>query len=596
MKWSYRNVLLALSVAALLLAVWLSITSARLGAEAEARHFEQYNRQQLIMANHTARSIGDLFSTFRRALSLTVGLFGGREPTFAAARELSGDLKAIYSVIGDTPIIDLVIFDQAGTVVGIVPDEPNTLGRNYSWRGYYKWAKDEGRQGAMYLSPFLKLQGGQHRGEMAIMVAEGIYDEAGGFKGVVMMTVNFDELARKLVLSVKMGEQGYAWLLDSGNGSILVDPRGKIAGQTIEQAFLPKWPKLYEIARESKAGGEGVGWYDYEEPAGGAEPVRKLVAWSPVKIENSLWTVGVCTPQREVKEIFAEYIGRQQSFFSTLIIIAVAGGGFFLALLFGLNQMLMREVATRTSALEEAKRKLDTAFNELIETKKLAAVGQLALGLVHEVRNPLSSIRMNMQMVRKRLPPEGPSAENFRIMEDEILRLNRLLGDVMNFARPSPLRLNETNLPALAHRALVVVGERLSEAGVRVRESWPEAFPLVLCDGEQITQVVLNLLLNAAQSLENQEGERLVAVSGEVAGDFAVITVADNGRGIAPNHFESLFDPFFTTKAQGGGLGLSIARRIVQNHGGTLEADPSATVGAVFRMRLPVRGPRRAES
>lgn len=592
MKMGYRNILLALSAAALLLAVWLSIVSVRLGSEAEARYFEQYNQQQLLIANHTARSISDLFATFRRALSLSVGLYAGRDVTRESSLEVGTGLSAVYSVIGDTPIIDLVIFDERGVCVGIVPDEPKTLGRDYSWRGYYKWAKSEGKPGEMYVSPFLKLQGGQNRGEMAVMVAEGIYAPDGRFKGVAMITINFDKLVRNQILTVKVGEQGYAWLVDSVNGTILVEPSGNVTGLTFEQALLPQWPRLYRICKDTRRGGEGMDWYDYADPAGGETPVRKLLAYAPVRIENFLWAVGVCTPEEEVKKSFAEYLGKQQSFFSTLITITVAGGGLFLALLFYLNRMLVREVADRTSALKDANEKLQSTFDELFEAKKMAAVGRLALGLVHEVRNPLSSIRMNMQMLRKRTGTDGPSAENFRIMEDEILRLNRLLGDVMSFARPTPLRLGETNLPDLSRRTLTLMRERLAAAGIVAEESWEEPFPLVLCDGEQITQVLLNLLLNSAQALENIVGERRIAVTGEVDGNQAVIGVTDTGKGVPEKHLSNVFDPFFTTKAQGGGLGLSIARRIAINHGGSLEAEHHEGQGATFVLRLPLRGPK----
>lgn len=588
---SLKNLLIALTITTLALAAWLAHTAIKLKAEAEERFFDQYNRQQLIVADHTAQAILDLFGTLRRSLTLTAQLYSDKPVTRETSLAAAGSLRAIYNVIGDTPIIDLVIFDREGTCVGIVPEEPRTIGVNYSWRGYYKWARDEGKPGVMYLSPFLKLQGGQNRGDMAIMVAEGIYGPGGEFKGVAMITLNFDKLVSRYILSVKMGEQGYAWLVDSANGSILVDPKGRIAGQTFEQAFVPKWPKLYELVKETGKGARGLSWYDFEDPSDQTRTVRKLVAYSPVAVENFLWTVGVCTPEGEVKQLFASFLGRQQSFFSTVILFTLTGAIFFLSILLLWNRALVKEVSIRTGALEAAQGKLETAFNELLGARKLAAVGHLALGLVHEIRNPLSSIRMNMQMIRKRLPPDGPSSENFRIMEDEILRLNRLLGDVMVFARPAPLRLSLADLTQLVRRVFILVGEKLNSADITTESVFGEGAVQVLCDQEQIMQLILNLVLNSIQALEGISGERKIKVEFDCIGEWAELKVSDTGSGIAPGQFDSLFDPFFTTKAQGGGLGLSIAQRIAQSHGGTLEADREASAGAIFILRLPVGGP-----
>lgn len=587
----FRMLLVGLTATALVMTVWLALTSMNLRREARERFFDQYNRQQLLVADHTSKGIEDVFRTFKRALTLTAELYHELPLTRAEALKNSGGLKAIYNVISDLPIIDLVVFDRDGTVVDIVPEEPMTLGANYSWRGYYKWARNEGAPGKMYLSPFLKLQGGQNRGEMAIMVAEGIYGPGGSFEGVVMITVNFDELVRRHILTVKMGEKGYAWLVDGANGTILVDPKGKVTGQSIEQAFLSRWPKLYELLKESSKGEERLDWYDYEDPSDPARTVRKLVAMSPVRVEKFLWTVGVCIPEDEVEQLFASYLGRQQNFSTTVIFTTLAGGVLFLGLLMWWNRSLSREVDARTSALSEAREKLETAFGELLEAKKLAAVGHMALGLVHEIRNPLSSIRMNMQMIRKRQPQASPSAENFRIMEDEILRLNKLLGDVMVFARPAPLKTSPADLAELARKTLLLTGERTRTADIRTALEAPEKPLSVLCDPEQITQVILNLVLNAVQAMENHQGERKLEIALSTDGAYAVLRVRDTGPGISPRHIESIFNPFFTTKAQGGGLGLSIASRIALAHGGTLEAERGLEKGAVFTLKLPAGGP-----
>jgi two-component system, NtrC family, C4-dicarboxylate transport sensor histidine kinase DctB len=575
------------------LLAWLVQGTRELTAEARERFFEQYNRQQLLVAEQAAHTIEGLFATFRRHLTLVAGLFPSGRVNAARAKEVSETLRAVYDVLSDTPVIDLVVFDRDGTVVAILPDEPETLGRNYEWRPYYRWARDRGAPGKMYLSPFLRLEGGQQRGDMALIVAEGIYSRSGRFEGVVILTVNFDELARKHILSIRFGENGYAWLLDSRNRSILVDPRGKVTGQSYENAFMPRWPKLYAFALGAGGGQPGVDWYDFEDPADPSREVRKLVGYAPVRIEDSLWTLGVCTPVGEVEGLLGSFLDRQESFSLGLVAAALAGVGALLGLVLTWNRALSKEVVARTSELTAAQSKLETAFEELLAARKVAAVGQLAVGLAHEIRNPLSSIRMNVQMLRKRAQADASSRENFQIVEQEILRLNRLLSELMSFARPAPFRLERTRLPEVLRRVLQLLEQRLEQAGVEVEVVEPAALRGVLCDPEQLQQVFLNLLLNAVEALEGLATERRIEFRFEEEGDFSTFSIRDTGPGISSEDRGNLFDPFFTTKAQGGGLGLSIVQGIVLRHGGAIDAASDPGGGTTVTVRLPVHGVRK---
>lgn len=582
---------LLLLVATLGAVAWVVFTTRTLRNEARARFFEQYNRQQLLVAEQAARNIEGVFATFRRNLTLVASLFRDGEVTEEHASRVSASLRTVYQVLGDTPVIDVVVFDRVGTVAGIVPEDPTTLGKNYSWRDYFRWAQAMGKPGQMYLSRFERLEGGQQRGANAVMVAEGIYGPRDEFKGVVMFTVNFDELARRHVLSIRMGESGYAWLLDSNNRSILVEPSGKIAGQSFEKAFLPGWPRLYGLAVASREGRPGLDWYDFWDAGRPGHAARKLVGYAPVRIEGFLWTLGVCTPVKDVERLLSSFLDRQQLFSGMVLLAVVAGGAVLLVLLTNWNRSLSREVTARTRDLTTAQEKLEATFGELLSTKKLAAVGHLALGLAHEIRNPLSSIRMNMQMLRKRMAADGPSLESFAIMEEEILRLNRLLTEVMTFARPVDLEPKPSDLREVVERVLRLLAHRLEEAVIAVRVPWDLDCPPVVCDAEQLQQVFLNLFLNAVQAMEGQRGERRLTVRGRWSGENVSVDVSDTGPGVAPENLDNVFNPFFTTKAQGTGLGLSLLQRIVVRHGGWVELRSPPGEGATFTVHLPVNGP-----
>ncbi|GAB6062427.1 sensor histidine kinase [Deferrisoma palaeochoriense] len=590
------GLVLASGVVAAVLLVWVLRTADRIRDEARDRFFEQYNHQQLLLAQQAARTIEGTFATFRRHLSLVASLFEEGEVSRDTAARFANSLRRTYDTLSDLPIIDLVVFDRDGTVVAIVPEDTYTLGRNYAWRGYYQWARDRGGPGRMYVTPFMTMQGGQHRGDKALIVAEGIYGPAGAFKGVVTFTVNFDRLARDQVLSVRIGREGYAWLVDADERSVLVDPAGKIGGQSFEQAFQDRWPVLYALLdRAAREREPGVGWYEFEDPSDPAQTVRKLVGYTPVRVEQRVWILGVCTPVREVEAVMASFL-REQGRFTAATIGAILLGSLLLAsALAAWNRALSRRVEARTRDLNRARRELEAAVDEIVAAKRLAAAGNLALGVVHEIRNPLSSIRMNIQMLRETVGPGGDADENFAIIEEEIQRLNGLLQGILSFARPQELRPVPVDLDRLVRSVVSLCEERLRQSGAEAKVVAEANLPPVRCDPDQVRQVVWNLVLNAVEAMESGGAVRTVRIEVGRDGPWGTVRVSDTGPGIAPEVLENLFDPFVTTKAGGGGLGLAVSQRIVLRHGGKILAETQGS-GAAFTVFLPIAGPRGGEA
>ena len=569
---------------------WIEHANNELRAEARARFFEQYNRQQYLVAEMASNSLNEIFATFNHDLDLVASLFEGREVTRQRAEQMSGSIKKIYGTLAGTPVFELVVFNSKGTVVGIEPHDPNTLGRNYAWRNYYHWARENRDPTRMYVSPFMRLEGGLHRGDKAVIVAKGIYGSRGEFQGVVSCNVNFDSLARSHVLPVHIGKNGHAWLVDSDTRMILVDPNGKIAGRSFDESFLHKWPRLYRLLVSAENGKPGSGWYEYTDPEDPRRTVRKLVSYHPVRLGNRLWTLGVATPEREVEALLSPLLQRQEAISTTLLVTIIGGATLLLALLFNWNRTLAVQVLLKTRALGETHSRLESAFDELLTTRKVAAVGHLALGLAHEIRNPLSSIQMNMQMIRKKIEPSGVLSENFSIVDGEIQRLNRLLNDVLDFARPRPLRLRSVDLTEIVERLLQLVSQRLAERDIRVETDLESPLSLV-CDPEQIQQVLLNLVLNAVEAMEGTERGRRLDITTYSRETRGVILVSDGGPGIPQEKREQLFDPFYTTKTSGGGLGLSILQTIILCHGGTVSVTSEPGHGATFIVALPLSGP-----
>jgi signal transduction histidine kinase len=229
---------------------------------------------------------------------------------------------------------------------------------------------------------------------------------------------------------------------------------------------------------------------------------------------------------------------------------------------------------------------------ELMERQeKLASLGVLAAGVAHEIRNPLTAIKARLFTQQKRLKPGSPEAEDGGVINEEINRLERIVRDFLQFARPAEPKLAVVSADVPLRQVRELMAGQLEKRGIRLHlDSMASAQAEM--DPEQIKQVLINLVQNAAESI-GQNGTVTLRVrlgNTQIAGDYrpvVILEVADTGRGISTDVQKRLFDPFFTTKETGTGLGLAIAARIVEKHGGLLEFQTQVNHGTVFGIVLP---------
>jgi signal transduction histidine kinase len=246
---------------------------------------------------------------------------------------------------------------------------------------------------------------------------------------------------------------------------------------------------------------------------------------------------------------------------------------------------LHRQMQTLIGEIERVVDQLQQREREVLRAEQLAAVGQVAAGVAHELRNPLTSVKMLVQTGLEGDPPAGLPPDDLAIIEHEIRRIEQRIQLFLDFARPAPSERRRADLTDVLRRALTLVEGRARKQKVHLEVDLPEEPIVLFIDAEQIHQVIVNLLLNALDALPRGGTIRL----GAQANPFSEVEVRvrDNGPGIAARIRERLFEPFVSTKESGVGLGLSISKRLIEEHGGTIRGRNEPEGGALFIFTLP---------
>jgi two-component system, NtrC family, sensor kinase len=251
-----------------------------------------------------------------------------------------------------------------------------------------------------------------------------------------------------------------------------------------------------------------------------------------------------------------------------------------------LNHNLEQKVQLRTAELEEKNRLLVQTREELLRVEKLAAIGELAAGVAHEINNPMAIIRGNTELLQLSVPEDASNREEVDTIFQQVKRVERIVSNLQKFARREQREMGPVRLNDLLHEIVAQIRHQVPLDGIKVVENYSKEVEVVEGDGDQLRQVFTNLVLNGVQAMP--EGGVLTLRSAAVPeADLYEVRVSDTGVGIVAENMSQLFNPFFTTKRSGTGLGLSVSYGIIREHGGSIDVESVPGSGSTFSVVLP---------
>jgi len=422
--------------------------------------------------------------------------------------------------------------------------------------------------------------------------------------GTLTATVRIRALLSDEALSVAFGRSGYSAVLDRSSGRVLYHPSRAVFQQPLSTLLGPGGWDLDEALLSDESGN-----FAYEE-----EDTPRVASFT--SLATPPWTIVASASVAE----FAPPFARTRSI--NLILVLVAAAVISVAFLI-LTRRLTRSLGLLTSAADRVAQgdftpqlplpgddevgRLSSAFGQMVqqvrdmllriqESRHLAVIGQFASQLSHEIRNPLTSIKLNLQGLDRdvragRIPKEYE--RSIGICLREVKRLDRLAGGVLSIARTRSPERERCSVHAAVNEAFEALRSQLEDKGIEVQLDLKASNDIVNGDAEQLRGVFLNLFLNAAEAMP--DGGSLEVASetcneGGKARRRIRIYVTDSGPGVPPEHRDKIFDPFFSTKDDGTGFGLALAQQVVEEHEGTLRLEHANTAkrGAVFAVELPL--------
>jgi signal transduction histidine kinase len=402
--------------------------------------------------------------------------------------------------------------------------------------------------------------------------------------GVLMAQVNMREMWN-IVDGIRLGDTGHAFLMEQDK-KIIAHPDKKRIFQ------YESFPGDLSVQVMSGA----IGSMEYTDTLG--------ASWvgSYASIPELKWELVV---RQDTTEAYL-FSQKMKSHFKNMVII-----GELIAILFAilLSQLMTRPIMALITATKRISSgdlehkigslrqdeigKLSQSFDEMIdklkrsrESDRLAVIGTLASSIAHEIKNPMVSISTFVQLLPERYNDPGFRDKFKTIVPQELDRINNILEELLTFVRPVTPKFARTDIKNIMDRVLVLVEGSFKKYGIKVVKRYTDNLPEPMADGAQLEQIFINIIMNAIHAMQDG-GTLTIAASPNL--QHLELRLEDTGCGIPPENLNRIFEAFFTTKADGTGLGLAICRKIIMEHGGTINVDSSVGIGTSFTVNIPLK-------
>ncbi|HBR1382277.1 TPA: two-component system sensor histidine kinase ZraS [Klebsiella quasipneumoniae subsp. similipneumoniae] len=375
-------------------------------------------------------------------------------------------------------------------------------------------------------------------------------------------------------------QPGVLWFaVTDDNGAIIAHSDPQQVGQT-----------LYSPAQmRALAVGEQARWRRLSEPQPAMEIYRQFRPLNPARGHHmGMMNRGnSALAQASIPQvIFIAFDSRELD-------AAQARGQRNMAIMLGAAALVTAATILAQFWFRRYRRSRKQLLEAMARKEKLLALGHLAAGVAHEIRNPLSSIKGLAKYFAERTPPGGESHQLAQVMAKEADRLNRVVSELLELVRPAHLNYQPVDINALIHHSLQLVSQDAQSRGIALQFTPRPELSTINADADRLNQVLLNLYLNAMQAI-GRDGVIHVSAS-EADRRRMKIVVKDSGKGMSDEELQAIFTPYFTTKADGTGLGLAVVQNIIEQHGGTIRAESQPGAGAIFTLWLPLDAQRRED-
>lgn len=347
---------------------------------------------------------------------------------------------------------------------------------------------------------------------------------------------------------------------------------------------------------QEKIGRENLGGAGYDKAVAG-EPTSRLiqrgnfwqlvlgypqnsqiVTFAPLRAEKPLSRISgpVLGVVEIVQDLSKDYKAIVRFQVRVVITCAAVMGLLFLILIFVVRR---GENIIHTRNIERIRLK-----EQLNQAQRLSALGEMIAGISHEIRNPLGIIQSSAELLKKKMTDLDPGNAFPNIIVEEANRMNRIITDFLEYARPKPPNTSARNVRDILEKTIAFIAGQAQQEGYEIEMRYEDDLPDVMADFDMTHQAFLNILINSMQAMD---GGGKITIDVRSDGEAAVIAFADNGKGVPESAMNQIWNPFFTTKETGTGLGLGIVKNIVEAHGGDIDIKNRPSGGAVVTIRLP---------